>query len=110
MLKIIGNNIYLTRGDTLTLVLTLTKDGEAYEVDPDDSIRFAISTGYEGEVAYNLIHEQPVPIDTLQFTVASSVTKTLDYKAYNYDVEITHPDGAVDTVISGKLHITGEVK
>jgi hypothetical protein len=29
---------------------------------------------------------------------------------YNYDVEITHEDGCVDTFISGKLTITGESK
>ena len=37
-------------------------------------------------------------------------TKKLQYQTYNYDVEITHGDGCVDTVISGKLTITGEAK
>lgn len=112
MLQIDGNkNITLTRGDTLTLTLALTNaDGSAYVPEAEDAIRFAISEGYEGEVCYSLKHEQSIPTDTLTFTMLASDTKKLDNKEYNYDIEITHADGSVDTVISAKLKITGEVK
>lgn len=110
MLNIDGNNnITLTRGDTLTLTLALTKDGEPYVPEADDVIRFAVSKGYKGEPGYELKLEKVIPNDTLTFTCSSTET-ALDYKVYNYDVEITHGDGCVDTFISASLKITGEVE
>ena len=119
MLKIDGNNnITLTRGDTLTLTVTLL-----HEVDPvppateptiepyvpveGDVIRFAVSKGFKP--GYELQFAKVIPHDTLTFT-ASSTETALDYKTFNYDVEITHADGCVDTFISGKLTIVGEAK
>lgn len=112
MLKIDTNNrITLTRGDTLTLSLTLTNaDGTAYEPEEGDALRFAISEGYEDGPYYNLKHEQTIPTDTLSFTMLASKTKELEYKEYNYDIELTHADGVVDTIISSQIKITGEVK
>ena len=121
MLRIDGNqNITLTRGDTLTLTVELL-----HEVDPvppateptwepyvpveGDVIRFAVSKGYKGAAGYELILSKDIPHETLTFTCSSSET-TIPYRVYNYDVEITHADGCVDTFISAKLTITGEVK
>ena len=121
MLKIDGNNnVTLTRGDTLTLTVTLL-----HEVDPvppateptiepytpveGDVIRFAVSKGYKGEPGYELKVSKVIPHDTLTFTATSTET-ALEYRTFNYDVEITHTDGCVDTFISGKLTIVGEVK
>lgn len=48
-----NNNIFLTRGDTLTLKCTPKVKGtnppEDYEPQEGDTFRFAISKGYEGE-------------------------------------------------------------
>lgn len=110
MLTIDGNNnITLTRGDTLTLTVELTKDGETYTPEEGDVIRFALSKGYLGEPGYEFKFEKIIPHDTLTFT-CSSVETTLDYRSYNYDIQVTHPDGCVDTFISAKMQITGEVK
>lgn len=121
MLRIDGNNnITLTRGDTLTLTVTLLHEVppvqpateptiEPYVPEEGDVIRFAVSKGYKGEAGYELKLSKEIPHDTLTFTCSSTET-ALDYKPYNYDVEITHSDGCVDTFISGKLTITGEVK
>ncbi len=121
MLKIDNSqNITLTRGDTLTLTVELLQ--EVPPVPPDeeptwqpyvpvtgDVIRFALSKGYKGQSAYELKLSKEIPHDTLTFACTSQET-TLDYDTYNYDVEITHADGTVDTFISAKLTITGEVK
>lgn len=104
-----NNNIVLTRGDTLTLTISLTKDGETYTPEADDSIRFALSKGYLGEAGYEFKLEKTVPNDTLTITLTSEET-ALDYRTYNYDIEVTHGDGCVDTFISAKLTIVGEVK
>lgn len=104
-----SNNITLTRGDTLTLTVSLLKDNAPYVPAEGDSIRFAVSKGYKGQSGYELKLSKAIQNDTLTFTCESSETE-LDYAVYNYDVEITHEDGCVDTFISGKLTITGESK
>lgn len=104
-----SNNITLTRGDTLTLTVSLLKDNSPYVPTEGDSIRFAVSKGYKGQSGYELKLSKTIPNDTLTFTCESSETE-LDYAVYNYDVEITHDDDSVDTFISGKLTITGESK
>ena len=121
MLKIDGNqNITLTRGDTLTMTVTLLHEVEPvppateptiepYVPEEGDVIRFAVSKGYKGEPGYELKFAKEIPHDTLTFT-ASSTETSLEYRTYNYDVELTHTDGCVDTFISGKMTIVGEAK
>lgn len=115
-----NNNITLTRGDTLTLTVSLFQEVapvppateptiEPYVPAEADVIRFAVSKGYKNESGYELKFSKVIPHDTLTFTCSSTET-ALDYRSYNYDVEITHADGSVDTFISGQLLITGEVK
>ena len=50
-----------------------------------------------------------IPNDTLTFTLSSTQTR-VPYRTYNYDIQVTHSDGCVDTFISAKLTITGEVE
>lgn len=110
MLSIDGNNnITLTRGDTLTLTVELTKDGDPYTPEEGDAIRFAVSNVYKTQFGYECLISKVIPNDTQTFTVTSEETQ-LDYKEYVYDIEVTHSDGCVDTFISAKLKITGEVK
>ena len=121
MLLIDGkNNIVLTRGDTLTLTVSLFKEVEAvppataptvepYVPEEGDEIRFAVSKGYKTEPGYKLKISKPIPTDTLTVTCSSQET-SLDYMTYHYDVEITHSDGCKDTFISGDLTIIGEVE
>lgn len=104
-----SNNITLTRGDTLTLTVSLLEDNAPYVPTEGDSIRFAVSKGYKGQSDYALKLSKTIPNDTLTFTCLSEETE-LDNAVYNYDVEITHEDGCVDTFISGNLTITGESK
>ena len=110
MLTIDGNNnITLTRGDTLTLTVGLTKGGEPYVPEEGDVIRFALSKGYETDFGYDLLITEVIPNETLTFTLTPTQT-ALEYRAYNYDIQVTHSDGCVDTFISAKLTITGEVE
>lgn len=115
-----NNNITLTRGDTLTLTVALLHEVEPvppateptiepYVPEEGDVIRFALGTTYKTQFGYELLIEKVIPNDTLTFTITSTQTE-LDYKEYVYDIEITHPDGCVDTFISAKLKIIGEVE
>lgn len=114
-------NLTLTKGDTLTLTVSLYHEVppvppateptvEPYTPEEGDVIRFAVSQGYAGSAGYELKYYTAIPNDTLTFTMPSSETTKLSYQTYNYDVEITHGDGSVDTFISAKLTITGEAK
>lgn len=119
MLKIEGNNIEITRGDTLTLKATpkvkvdpvppaTEPTWEPYEPQEGDAIRFAISKGYKGERGYELMLTKAVPLNTFTFTCTSE-EMSIKNGTYHHDVEITFADGSVDTYIKGDLIITGEV-
>ena len=70
-----NNNIILTRGDTLTLTVELTKDGEVYTPEEGDVIRFAVSNVYKTQFGYELLISKTIPNDTLTFTVSSAETQ-----------------------------------
>lgn len=110
MLKVERNHIYITRGDTMTLIVIPTLDGEAYTPNAEDKFRFALALGYRnGNGASQLVMTKDIPVDTLTFTLSPEETKKLVYPEYVYDVELTHADGSVDTFISGILTPMGEV-
>lgn len=110
MLTINGTDITLTRGDTLTLTVVLKQGTQTYEPPQTDVIRIACSKDWKGMPGYELIFSATIPLDTLTVTIPSTTTGAMKYGAYNYDVEITHDDGCVDTVISGRIMIVGEAK
>ena len=98
MLKVEGNNIYLTRGDTGVIKLDV-KDaqGSAYDFSGDE-VKFSVKK--------NLSDRSPVIEKTFdsngQITFAVEDTANLEFGNYFYDVQLTHTDGtdvSVDTVI-----------
>ena len=105
------NRITLTKGDTLPLQVSIkTVDGQTYTPVEGDQLRFAISIGYKGTPLYQLILSMPIDLATLELVIPAEETAKLKYMTYNYDVELTHADGTVDTFISSELTITGEVE
>lgn len=109
MHQINGTNILLTRGDTLMLKLSLTKNGEAYTPQEGDVIRFALKQKYtdpDSEVKV----VRSIPTDTLILKIEPEDTKDLIMgKTYVYDIEMTDSYGNVDTFITGKFGIDNEV-
>lgn len=110
MQTINGNAITLTRGDTLKATVALVLDGEPYEPLSTDVIRFALGIGFVGTMGYQLLYTQEIDHQTMEITVPAYETEKLNYRRYNWDIEITHGDGTVDTVMLGTLTITGEVE
>lgn len=109
MVTIENNTITITQGDTLeTAVLISTSDGDEFTPSAGDVIRFALKGGYRD--AEPLIVKQ-IPNDTLVLRLESEETKQLPARRrpYVYDVQLTTPDGTVDTFISGTLIVTEEV-
>lgn len=107
--KFIGNNITMTRGDTLkTKIIIKDSDGKEYIPVEGDSIRFAMKKKYTDEKPCIL---KDIPFDTCLLHLEPSDTKTLEQPSeYIYDIQITMNDGTVDTFITGKLNIMQEVE
>lgn len=110
-----GREIQLTRGDTLQVLVTITKDGEEYTPQDGDSVRFALKHEKLNAKRTDYKDEEPliikdIPIDTMILELEPEDTKDLDFGTYVYDIEITFEDGVVDTFIpAARLNLTEEV-
>lgn len=92
-----GNNITLTRGDTLKVQVTLYKNGAEYTPEAGDVIRFAMKKEYTDALP---ILSKTIPNDTCLLVIDPLDTKSLAFGQYVYDIEITEADGTVDTFIA----------
>ena len=105
-----GNNITLTRGDSLSIQLELTtSDGAIYTPAEGSSIRFAMKERYtDSDDAVKLVKN--IPINTLVLEIEPEDTKELKMrKKYVYDIQLTDETGRVDTFIKGIFLIDNEV-
>lgn len=105
------NIITLTRGDTFKAQINLTdSEGNPYEPQEGDSIRFAMKKRYSDPDWETLI-EKEVPMDTMILTLEPDDTKKYEFGEYVYDLQLTNSSGEVDTFIpKGTLILTEEVK
>lgn len=103
-----GTTITLTRGDTLRVQVSIfTPDGEIYELQDGDKVRFALKRSISESDP--LIVKQ-IPTDSLILTLDPDDTKPLSFGNYIYDIELTKKNGDVDTFITlAKMVITEEV-
>lgn len=102
--------ITLTRGDTFKAQIEITdKDGNPYEIQPGDSVRFAMKKRYTDPDTEVLINKT-IPTDTLVLTLVPEDTKHLDFGSYVYDIQLTTAGGDIDTFITkATLTLTEEV-
>ena len=110
-----GTTIRLTRGDSMTLDVKLYDGDAPYIPVSTDSIRFALKhsrlnvagTDYQDQ---NPLITKTIPYDTMTLSFVPLDTKSLGFGSYEYDIEITHGDGTVDTFITASpFIITREV-
>ena len=112
MVTVKDNEITMIRGDTAKIQISITNaDGEPYEPQEGDSIRFAAKRKYTDT---NCAVEKAIPTDTLLLQLDPEDTKGLmqgETKGrYFYDIELTQADGTVDTFIRGVLILLEEVE
>lgn len=113
MVKVEGNAITLTRGDTLVRsVVIYDADGNKYTPNGGDRVRFALKSDFK-DIRPLLLKE--IPIDTMLLRLDSSETKRFDQpRRYVYDIQITIDDGSkegfVSTFISSTLTTVEEVE
>lgn len=103
-----GADITNTRGDSLYLEITLTKDGLPYIPEAGSQIRFAMKEKYTDT---NTVLEIPVPLATMILHIEPEDTKPLPMgKTYVYDIELTTETGDVVTFYEGKFLVDKEVE
>ena len=103
-----GADITLTRGDSLFLQISLTKNGQPYTPSAGSSIRFAMKEKYT-DTQVTLLKNIPLESMILEFDPMD--TKDLPMgKAFVYDIELTDEHGHVDTFYEGKFLIDKEVE
>lgn len=106
MIKIVDGNIYLTRGDSALLEITIKdEDGQTWEPTSTDKVIFCIKTNAT----------DPEPLVTIQapeedtdITIMPSDTKDLTYGQYIYDVHVETAAGNIYTVIANKVFEVGK--
>lgn len=106
--KIVGSKIMLTRGDTLKAVVNMVKpDGDYYEPQEGDSIRFAMKKSFSDE---SVLLEKDIPNDSRMLWLKPEDTKEFPFGSYVYDIQITYANGDIDTFIDkGAIELTEEV-
>lgn len=103
-----GNNITLTRGDSLILHVSMTRNDEPYTPSAGDSIRFALGRDKRGTSEPIILKN--IDINDMTLRIDPEDTKTLSYGTYYYDIEYTSEEGYVDTFIGpSSFKLTEEV-
>lgn len=105
MVRIDGKTIIMTRGDTARIRFTLKMDGEPYELQEGDVVRFALNTA-------DHLDEPIITKELTDYTVTldPADTKDLDFGTYYYDVQIVFAESG-DTLTyieKSKLKLTWE--
>lgn len=108
MFIIDGDEITLTRGDTLQASVAMYEDEnleDAYTPDQNDVLKFYLKTLKYKRDKSDYAEETPlitktIPIDTCILRLDPADTKQLPVGDYVYDIELTRHDGVVDTFIN----------
>ena len=108
MFKIIGNNIYLSRGDTASPAIKIrSSDGEYYRLGGTDILVFTVKKNLSDTspaLVKNTPREVPesVSSDTIYkyvFDISKNDTMSLDFGDYYYDVRLDYIDNSADPPI-----------
>lgn len=110
MLKIRGNTLYLTRGDTANIKVKVRRNGKCYTPEEGDTIRFAL-TASPVLTDSTAILVKSIPIDTMILTLDPVDTADLEFERYKYDIKLSLANnGGEHTIIEdASLNITPNV-
>lgn len=98
MLKIKGNNISLTRGDSAYITLTINTDNGTYSLQNGDEVRVQVrDVPNTGELLFEGIVEQAE--DGVIWHILPEQTSDLDVKTYYWDAQLQTSNGDIFTFI-----------
>ena len=109
MLEIQGNNIHLTRGDTMFLEVVLkTENGEKFTPTEEDKIYFRVKRNAS---AKEILIEKEIPYDTMILQLNETDTKDFKFGSYYYEVEVvTKEDYHFTAIADAEFEITMELE
>ena len=103
MYSVTDTTINMTRGDTVVLQVEIQRNGEPYELQEGDEVRFALKHSTMNSKKTEFRDQNPLVKKTigndLILTLDPSDTKKLGFGNYIYDIQITLANGTVDTFI-----------
>lgn len=103
MLKIFGDEIAMTRGDTVRMNLSLVDARKnPYELKEGDTAYFTVKKDSEVVISKEVSEGEIV--------IYPNDTASLEYGTYDYDVEVALGNGDINTVIVSTISICREVK
>ena len=105
MLNVLGKKIYLTRGDTAYLDVSIKdSSGNDYEPAQGDKIYFRLKKSiYKDE----LLVEKEINTDTLVLEIRPEDTSRLEFGTYCYEIELVTGSGQHFTVIENACFTIG---
>ncbi len=113
MFTIEDNNIYLTRGDTADITLTITQlDGSDYEVQEGDTLIFRMKKYATKEASEVLIEKTALVSDgEITFSLVPEDTLTLAFGEYRYEVElVTDADDHYTVIADTEFEVGKELE
>ena len=99
-MKVNGTNISMIRGDSETITV-LCKDqyGTLVDLIDGDTVRFTIKENINTEIKTLQKTVTTFPDGIAVITIVPADTKTLKFKEYVYDVQLTRADQSVITIV-----------
>lgn len=109
MLKVSGNKIDLTRGDTMILEVSLKDEaGEAYIPTDTDIIYFRLK---KNATSKEVLLEKEIPYDTMILQLDEADTENLKFGTYYYEIELVTSENNHFTAIANEpFNITEELE
>lgn len=106
MLKVSGNRIELTRGDTMMLEVTLQDEsGESYTPTESDKVFFRLK---RNATAKDMFIEKEIPVDTMILQLNAADTRGLKFGTYVYEIELVTSNDYHFTAIANEEFIISE--
>ena len=109
MLKVTGNKIQLTRGDTMILQINLKDEtGEEYIPVETDKIYFRLK---KQQTSKEILIEREIPYDTLILQLNEEDTEDFRFGTYYYEVElVTESNYHFTAIADTEFEITTELE
>ena len=105
MLYVEGKTIYLTRGDSANITISLKDNlGNAYQPVAGDKIYFRLKKNVFGK---NILLLKEIDPSTLILQIAPLDTENLEFSTYRYEIELVTASGDRFTVIENGEFIVG---
>lgn len=96
------NHIYITRGDSAQMDITMMKDDVEYHLQTGDKLYFAMKRN--NDFNYTIWSSE---VDVQSIEIAQATSAAWSFGDYDYSLTLIYANGKRDTFITGKLTVLG---